>query len=94
MGETSGGAVLSVTARDEVGIGEGRLLDLEGRGSFILLQLTQPIFQVRQDRVGEVSPVYSKLWRCKALPSALITAWRVMENKIATRINLERRGWW
>jgi len=32
MGETSGGAVLSVTTRGEVGIGEGRLLDLEGRG--------------------------------------------------------------
>jgi len=26
------------------------------------------------------------------LPSALITAWRVMENKITTRVNLERRG--
>jgi len=32
MGETSGGAVLSVIARGEVGIGEGRLLDLEGWG--------------------------------------------------------------
>jgi len=49
-------------------------------------------FHIRKDRVGEVSPVYSKLWRCKALPSALVTVWRVMENKIATRVNLKRRG--
>jgi len=26
------------------------------------------------------------------LPSALVTVWRVMENKIAIRVNLERRG--
>jgi len=48
--------------------------------------------QVRRDRVGKISPVYSKLWRCKALPSALFTAERVMQNKIATRVGLERRG--
>ena len=45
-------------------------------------------------RDGEVvfSPIYSKLWSCKVVPSALVTAWRVLENKIATRANLERRG--
>ena len=91
MEETSGGAVFSVTARGEVGIGEGRLLDLEGMG-FHTFMVNSAYFQVRKDRVGEVSSVYSKLWRCKALPSALVTAWRVMENKIATRVNLERRG--
>ena len=48
--------------------------------------------QLRRDRVGEFSSVYSMLWRCKALPSALFTAWRVMENKIATRGSLVRRG--
>jgi len=36
--------------------------------------------------------VYSKLWRCKALPSALITAWRVLENRVASMVNLTRRG--
>ncbi|XP_068497922.1 uncharacterized protein [Phaseolus vulgaris] len=44
--------------------------------------------QVRRVRGGEYSPVYSKLWRCKALPSALFTAWRVLENRIASRVNL------
>ncbi|XP_068484829.1 uncharacterized protein [Phaseolus vulgaris] len=48
--------------------------------------------QVRRVRGGEYSPVYSKLWRCKALPSALFTAWRVLENRIASRVNLVRRG--
>ncbi|XP_068497985.1 uncharacterized protein [Phaseolus vulgaris] len=45
-------------------------------------------------RDGEVvfSSTYSKLWSCKVVPSALVTAWRVLENKIATRANLERRG--
>ena len=38
------------------------------------------------------SPIFSKLRSCKAVPSALFTAWRVMQNKIATRVNLDRRG--
>ena len=37
-------------------------------------------------------PIFSNLWRCKALPSAVLTAWRVMEDKLATRVNLSRRG--
>jgi len=61
-------------------------------GGFQTFAVNSAYIQVRKDKVGEFSPVYSKLWRCKVLPSALITAWRVMENKIATRANLERRG--
>ena len=38
------------------------------------------------------SLTFSKLWSCKAVPSALVTAWRVLENKIATRANMERQG--
>jgi len=48
--------------------------------------------QVRKDRGGEFSPIYSKLWRCKVLAYALFTAWRVLENKIAYMVNLVRRG--
>jgi len=59
---------------------------------FNLLQLRLGDVQLRRDRVGEFSSVYSMLWRCKALPSALFIAWRVMENKIATRGSLVRRG--
>ena len=40
----------------------------------------------------DFSPIFSKLWSCKVVPSALFTTWRVLENKIATRVNLERRG--
>jgi len=38
---------------------------------------------VRRDSEVEGSPVFSKLWRCKVVPSVLFTAWRVLENKIA-----------
>ena len=31
-------------------------------------------------------------WKIKAQPSALVTAWRVLEDKISTRENLVRRG--
>ena len=31
------------------------------------------------------------LWKLKAQPSALFTAWRVLEDKIATKANLVRR---
>jgi len=47
---------------------------------------------VRRDCEADHSPIFRKLWSCKAVPSALFTAWRVMKNKIATRVNLERRG--
>ena len=41
---------------------------------------------------GELFADFCKLWRCKAVPSALLLAWRLMENKLATRVNLRRRG--
>jgi len=47
---------------------------------------------LRRDVEGENKIVFDKFWRCKALPSAHVTAWRVLSNKIATRVNLERRG--
>ena len=47
---------------------------------------------LRRDVEVDFSPTYSKLWSCKVVPSALVTAWRVLENKIAIRVNLERRG--
>ena len=34
----------------------------------------------------------SQLWSCKVVPSTLFTAWRVLENKIATKANLVRCG--
>ena len=48
--------------------------------------------KVRRVSDGESSPIYCRLWRCKALPSVVFLAWRVMENRIATRVNLVRRG--
>ncbi|XP_068487176.1 uncharacterized protein [Phaseolus vulgaris] len=47
---------------------------------------------VRKDCEVVFSPIFSKLWRCKVVPSAVLTAWRVLENKLVTRVNLERRG--
>ena len=47
---------------------------------------------VRKDREGDSSPVFSKLWKCKVVPSVVLTAWRMLENKLSTRVNLERRG--
>jgi len=47
---------------------------------------------VRRDCEADRSLVFSKLWSCKAVPSTLFTSWTVMKNKIATRVNLERRG--
>ena len=33
-----------------------------------------------------------KFWKGKVVPSAQVTAWRVLENKLATKANLEKRG--
>jgi len=41
---------------------------------------------------GANSTLYEALWSIKALPSALTTAWRVLNDRLPTRANLERRG--
>jgi len=45
---------------------------------------------LRGEGVEENSRMYNFLW--KALPLAHVTTWRVIENKVATKVNLERRG--
>jgi len=47
---------------------------------------------LRRAREGEIVSAYKKFWRIKVVPSALVSTWRELENKIATRVNLERRG--
>jgi len=47
---------------------------------------------VRKDSKVNPSLIFRKLWSCKAVPSAVLIAWRLMENKLATRVNLSRRG--
>jgi len=41
---------------------------------------------------GEAKQLYISFWMIKALPSTHDIAWRVLENKLATKVNLERRG--
>jgi len=36
--------------------------------------------------------MYESFWRIKAQPSSHVTTWRVLEDKIASKENLERRG--
>jgi len=43
---------------------------------------------IRKDNEVVSSQMFRKLWRSKAIPSAMVLAWRVMENKLATRVNL------
>jgi len=78
---------------------QGARLNLDGKynwvwevGELQTYSVNSAYVLLRQDREEELSFVYSKLWISKALPFALFTAWRVLENKIATTVNLERRG--
>jgi len=64
---------------------------LEGWGC-LTFTVNSTYVQIRRVRGGESSSVYCKLWRCKALPSTLVTAWRVLENRVAFRVNFARRG--
>jgi len=41
---------------------------------------------------GDDRDLFERFWKVKALPSAQITAWRVLNNSIATKDNLLRRG--
>jgi len=36
--------------------------------------------------------LYEALWSIKVLPSALTTSWRVLDDRLPTHANLERRG--
>jgi len=40
----------------------------------------------------ENSRFYKSFWRIRALSSAHVIAWRVIENKVASKVNLVRRG--
>jgi len=47
---------------------------------------------LKDDEQGEVVAMYEGFWRIKAQPSAHLTAWRVLEDKITTKSNLVKRG--
>ena len=47
--------------------------------------------RLREDGVGENGMVFKKFWKSKVVPTTLVTTWRVLENKLATKANLERR---
>ena len=63
---------------------QGLGLDLEEEdswvwkvGKFQTYTVNSSYVSLRRDQEGEKSYAYNKFWRCKALSSALITAWRV-----------------
>jgi len=47
---------------------------------------------LREHSEKELSNLYKFFWNIKALPAVWVLAWRVLENKIATKVNLARRG--
>jgi len=61
-------------------------------GVFLTYSVKSVYVSLRGDSKGESSSMYERFWRIKALPLAHVTTWRVLENKIVTKVNLERRG--
>ena len=47
---------------------------------------------LRGEKEGGTKQLYSSFWMIKVLPSTHVNAWRVLENKLATKANLKRRG--
>jgi len=47
---------------------------------------------LRGENGEEDSRMYKFFWRIKAIPSIHVTAWRVIKNKMASKVNMERRG--
>jgi len=64
---------------------------LEGRGC-PKFSVNSAYNLVRKDKEVVSSSVFGMLWECKAVPSAGLMAWRLLENKLATRVDLSRRG--
>ena len=78
---------------------QGLIIDLEDVDSWVWKDGEVPVYSVkstynclRRAHEGGIVFMYKKFWRSKAMTSALVSAWRVLENKIATRGNLVRRG--
>jgi len=42
--------------------------------------------------IGSSNDVFSLLWEAKAMPKALVTAWRILLGRLPTYDNLIRRG--
>jgi len=42
--------------------------------------------------VGNFGSLFEGFWSIKALPSAMITAWRILVDRLPTQVNLEKRG--
>ena len=47
---------------------------------------------LKEETQRDTGDTYVGLWKLKAQPSALLTAWRVLEDKILAKANLVRRG--
>jgi len=47
---------------------------------------------LKGDSEGEHRHFFKDFWRIKAFLSAHLVAWRVLKNKIATKVNLARHG--
>ncbi|XP_068487113.1 uncharacterized protein [Phaseolus vulgaris] len=60
------------------------------KGAFSVKSAYQTL--TKQISTGSMDSVYSVLWQAKAMPKALITAWRVLLDRIPTNANLIRRG--
>ena len=71
---------------------ERRIVGFGRSGGLQTFSVNSAYNHVRKDREVVSSPIFSRLWRCKVVPSDVLTAWRMLENKLATRVNLERRG--
>lgn len=75
------------------------VLDLEKVDKWAWKDVRSLEFSVKSDYVvlkGGVSKekhlqLFKALWRIKALPSAHFVAWKVLENNIATKVNLVKR---
>jgi len=61
-------------------------------GEFSMYTINSAYVLLRGEPEGGINIGFVMLWKTKALPSAQVTAWRVFENKLATKGNLVRRG--
>jgi len=55
--------------------------------------MVKSAYTILKDEIqGDGVDMYEGFWRIKAQPTAQFTAWRILEDKIASKVNLERRG--
>jgi len=89
----------SVMEGDLLNLITGKTLSKEAKDTLVwsgdqngAFSVKSAYLNLRHQHVGSSNEIFSLLWEAKAMPKALVTAWRILLGRLPTYDNLIRRG--